>query len=99
MVLLMGICDYYIVDNCKFHVQGWCGEATKDLVEACGATYLPLPTYSPELNPSELVFAKLKWLLKHRDPTKDLLECIIDALEQITYEDMVLYYMHCGYFG
>jgi transposase len=68
-------------------------------MEAGGAHYLRMPTYSPELNPSELCFAKLKYLLKHRNPHQELIDSILDCLEAITYEDMVLFYMHCGYFG
>lgn len=51
--------DVVILDNLSSHK----GDKARTLVEACGATLLFLPPYSPDLNPIEMVFAKLKHLL------------------------------------
>jgi len=52
--------DTVIMDNLAAHkVSG-----IRELIEACGAVLLYLPPYSPDLNPIELVFAKLKHLLR-----------------------------------
>jgi transposase len=49
-----------IMDNLGSHK----GEAVRAAIKAAGARLLFLPPYSPDLNPSEQVFAKLKYLLR-----------------------------------
>lgn len=52
--------DVVVMDNLAAHkVQG-----VRTLIEAAGANLLYLPPYSPDLNPIEMVFAKLKTLLR-----------------------------------
>lgn len=52
--------DVVVMDNLAAHkVAG-----VKDVIEAAGASILYLPPYSPDLNPIEQVFAKLKALLR-----------------------------------
>jgi len=56
--------DVVIADNLGSHkVQG-----VRDAIEARGATLQFLPAYSPDLNPIEQVFAKLKQLLRSAAP-------------------------------
>jgi transposase len=52
--------DVVIIDNLKAH----CGAGVRELIEAAGATLRYLPQYSPDLDPIELVFAKVKALLR-----------------------------------
>ena len=52
--------DIVILDNLSSHK----GAQAQALVEACGARLLFLPPYSPDLNPIEMAFAKLKHLLR-----------------------------------
>lgn len=52
--------DLVIMDNLGSHK----GEAVRAAIKAAGARLLFLPPYSPDLNPSEQVFAKLKYLLR-----------------------------------
>lgn len=52
--------DIVVLDNLSSHK----GVQAQALVEACGARLLFLPPYSPDLNPIEMVFAKLKHLLR-----------------------------------
>ena len=54
--------DLVICDNLSSHKVAGVGEA----IEACGAQLLYLPAYSPDLNPIELAFAKLKAFLRQR---------------------------------
>jgi transposase len=54
--------DVVILDNAAFHKSGRAG----DLVKAKGAWLLFLPPYSPDLNPIEMAFSKLKTLLRKR---------------------------------
>ena len=52
--------DIVIMDNLGSHK----GQAVRQAIRGCGAKLLFLPPYSPDLNPIEQVFAKLKTLLR-----------------------------------
>jgi transposase len=52
--------DVVVMDNLSSHK----GPRVRELVEAAGATVVYLPPYSPNLNPIELTFAKLKQLTR-----------------------------------
>jgi transposase len=52
--------DVVVLDNLSSHKRA----STRATIEAAGATLLFLPPYSPDLNPIEQVFAKLKTLLR-----------------------------------
>lgn len=54
--------DVVILDNVGFHKS----ERAEQLVKAKGAWLLFLPPYSPDLNPIEMAFSKLKALLRKR---------------------------------
>ena len=52
--------DVVVMDNLSSHK----GARVKQLIESAGATLLYLPPYSPDLNPIEMAFSKLKQLLR-----------------------------------
>jgi transposase len=52
--------DIVVMDNLAAHKVAGIRQA----IEAAGAEVVYLPPYSPDLNPIELVFSKLKWLLR-----------------------------------
>lgn len=54
--------DVVILDNVGFHKS----ERAEELIKAKGAWLLFLPAYSPDLNPIEMAFSKLKALLRKR---------------------------------
>lgn len=87
--------DVVVMDNLSSHK----GRRVRDLVEAAGATLLYLPPYSPDLNPIELAFAKLKQLLRsaaHR--TIDAMwRDVQRMLDLITPDDAANFVRHCGY--
>jgi transposase len=56
--------DIVILDNLGSHK----GKAARDAIRARGAHLIFLPPYSPDLNPIEQVFAKLKHLLRDAQP-------------------------------
>jgi transposase len=58
-----------------------------------------LPAYSPDLNPIEEAFSKVKTLLRTAAARTDeaLAEAIWAALEAITPADAAGYFTHCGY--
>jgi transposase len=87
--------DIVIMDNLSTHkVKG-----VRELIEARGAGLLYLPSYSPDLNPIEMVFAKLKALLrKAAERTEDALcERIGQLLETYTPQECSNYLTHAGY--
>ena len=70
-----------------------------ELVEAPGARLRCLPPYSPDFNPIELVFSKLKTGLRTaRARTRDALEAVIRTVtEWVTEADAKNGFDHCGY--
>lgn len=87
--------DIVIMDNLSTHkVKG-----VRELIEARGAGLLYLPSYSPDLNPIEMAFAKLKALLrKAAERTEDALcKRIGQLLETYTPQECSNYLTHAGY--
>jgi transposase len=77
--------DVVVMDNLSSHkVQG-----VRERIEAAGAQLLYLPPYSPDLNPIEKAWAKLKQLLRAaKARTKEALDqAIAELLPQLTAED------------
>jgi transposase len=87
--------DIVVMDNLPAHK----GEAVRRLIEATGAKLLFLPPYSPDLNPIELVFAKLKTLLrKAAERTVGALwDRIGQVLQEFTPQECANYLRHDGY--
>jgi transposase len=87
--------DIVIMDNLSSHkVQG----VTDPIFEA-GATVLYLPPYSPDFNPIELLWSKLKAFLKKvkvRSSDK-LFDGIADALDTISLSDISNWFAHNNY--
>ena len=87
--------DRVVLDNLVIHKQ----VAVRTAIEAVGATIHFLPPYSPDLNPIELVFAKLKaYLRKTRPRTFDhVCHHFAVALGLYTAAECAAYLRHCGY--
>ena len=66
---------------------------------AAGAHRLFLPPYSPDLNPIEQVFAKLKHWLRHARTRSipDLHDAIADILQQLSACECAAYFRNSGY--
>jgi transposase len=87
--------DVVIMDNLPAHrVSG-----VREAIEAAGATRLFLPPYSPDFNPIEQAFAKLKaWLRKAAARTKDALwQAIAQVLDAFTPAECINYFRNSGY--
>lgn len=87
--------DVVIMDNLSSHKR----QRTRDLIEAAGATLEYLPPYSPDLNPIEMVFSKIKQLLRSlacRTRTQ-LWNVMQQVLDQVTTGDAANCFQHCGY--
>jgi transposase len=87
--------DVVIMDNLGSHK----GQAVRRLICAAGAKLFFLPRYSPDLNPIEQVFAKLKTLLRKADPrtTEDTWRRIGSLLDHFTEEECANYLANAGY--
>jgi transposase len=71
----------------------------RELIEARRCDLLLLPPYSPDLNPIEEAFSKIKNLVRKAGArTRELLdEAMGDAMRAVTLEDVVGWFTHCGY--
>ena len=86
-----------VMDNLSAHK----GERVRRLIEDRGCILLYLPPYSPDLNPIEEVFSKIKQLLMVIGArTKEaLVEAIGRALDMVSLQDAKGFFTHCGYRG
>ncbi len=84
-----------VLDNLSAHK----GAEVKRLVESVGATLLPLPPYSPDLNPIELAISKIKTVLRKlaRRSVDGVMSGIGEALGSITSDDALHYIAYRGY--
>ena len=87
--------DVVILDNLPSHKSAKAEAALKQR----GAWFLFLPPYSPDLNPIEMAFAKLKAFLRAARPrTFDhVCELIAAALGLFMPDECTNYVRHCGY--
>ena len=71
----------------------------REAIKAVGAFRLYLPPYSPDLNPIELAFSKLKALLRKAAARSvdDLCQVIADSLDEISPQECINYFRHAGY--
>lgn len=87
--------DLVILDNLSAHkVAG-----VRRAIEAVGARVVYLPPYSPDLNPIEMVFAKLRRLLQSAAARTmpELWNRIAGAIDYFTPNECANYLRHCGY--
>jgi transposase len=87
--------DIVVVDNLPAHKP----DAVRTAIEATGATLRYLPPYSPDLNPIEMAFSKLKALLQKAAARtiEDLWTAIAQALPKLTPQDCANYFIAAGY--
>ncbi len=87
--------DIVVIDNLPAHKV----DGVQAAIEARGAKLLYLPPYSPDLNPIEMAFAKLKTLLrKAAARTRDSLwDKIAQTLDAFTPNECENYLAHSGY--
>ena len=87
--------DIVVMDNLSAHLDG----RVKPLIESKGANVLYLPAYSPDLNPIELSFSKLKSMLrkgKIRD-VPSLQKFLLESEHLFTKKECQAYFKHYGY--
>jgi transposase len=71
----------------------------RELIEARGAELVFVPSYSPDLNPIEQAFSKIKYILRKLGGRthEALLEAMEEALSKISAADAAGWFEHCGY--
>jgi transposase len=87
--------DLVVMDNLSAHkVAG-----VRKAIEAVGAAVVYLPPYSPDFNPIELAFAKLKSLLRSAGERTlpSLWSRLGQSLDQFPAQECRNYFRHCGY--
>lgn len=84
-----------ILDRLNVHKN----RRVREAIEAKGCTLLFLPSYSPDLNPIEFAFSKLKtWVRRVEARTRDALDdAIAAALKTVTLHDVIGWFGRTGY--
>lgn len=87
--------DVVVMDNLSPHKN----EQTLALIAAVGAEVRFLPAYSPDLNPIEKMWSKVKTLLRGAEARtqETLIAAIAAALKKITPQDALNWFAACGY--
>jgi transposase len=87
--------DMVLMDNLSFHKA----PRIRTLIETAGAHLEFLPPYSPDLNPIELCWSKIKTALRTAKARtfEALLSALDDAFGSVTKADATAWFAHCGY--
>jgi transposase len=84
-----------IMDNLSAHKGG----RVKEIIEGIGCQLVYLPPYSPDFNPIEQAFSKVKGLLRRAEARTRgaLVEAMGRALDAVSVQDARGFFGHCGY--
>jgi transposase len=87
--------DVVVMDNLSSHKR----PGVREAIEAAGASLLYLPPYSPDLNPIEKAFSKLKAKLRaaQKRTIAELEQYLGEVLDCFSPEECENYYVSCGY--
>jgi transposase len=96
-VLMPTLCagQVVVMDNLSAHKGG----RVKEIIEGRGCEPLYLPPYSPDFNPIEQAFSKVKGLLRRAEARtrESLIEAMGVALRAVSAGDARGFFGHCGY--
>jgi transposase len=89
--------DLVVMDNLSSHRSA----AALGAIEAVGARVVYLPPYSPDLNPIENIFSKVKQLFRKIRPRnfRQIVSAAKQVLNRITLDDIESVFLHCEYTG
>ncbi len=84
-----------VMDNLTAHK----GERVRELIEQQGCQLLYLPPYSPDFNPIEEAFSKIKHLIRKAEARsrEGLVEAMGTAISALSAQDARGFFEHCGY--
>ena len=87
--------DIVVLDNLSAHKRG----SIRTLLENAGASVIYLPPYSPDMNPIEMAWSKVKSILRTfaARTIEELEAAIVSALSAISQSDIANWFRHCGY--
>lgn len=87
--------DIVVLDNLSAHKS----TSAQRLIEGRGAQLVFLPPYSPDFNPIELCWSKVKTALRSAKARtfEALLKALADALRWVRRQDIRAWFKHCGY--
>ena len=87
--------DVVVMDNLSAHKNLY----TRSLLRKAGAKVLFLPAYSPDLNPIEMMWSKIKQSLRSAEARTqpELITALAAALAKVTPQDARNWFIHCGY--
>jgi len=88
--------DIFVADNASVHWSQRVSDTLASLFTTYGIRFVFLPTYSPELNPCEFVFAQVKHMLRQRKwARKNFHASIVHAFASVSFENVFNYYHGC----
>jgi transposase len=95
LVPVLGAGDVVVMDNLASHKH----PRVRELIESAGAKLLYLPPYSPDFNPIEMIWSKVKRLLRTAAARSidTLHEAFGTAMAAVTSSDILGCFHHCGY--
>jgi len=87
--------DIVVMDNLGAHKS----HVAKEFVESRSASYLFLPAYSPDFNPIEKMWSKIKQILRSLQARtqEELFDAVAKALNMVTADDAQGWFTSCGY--
>jgi transposase len=87
--------EIVVLDNLACHKH----PLVRERIESAGAEVWYLPPYSPDFNPIEEMWSKIKQILRSLAARtfEGLIEAIGTALRQVSLQDLTGWFIHCGY--
>lgn len=87
--------DLLVMDNLSSHKN----RSAMEAIEAVGAKVVFLPPYSPDLNPIENVFSKIKQLVRRLRPRTltQIVRAAAEAINKVKLQEIAAIFEHCGY--
>lgn len=87
--------DIVVLDNLSSHKAA----EVEEMIKAAGAALWFLPPYSPDLNPIEKMWSKVKEVLRSLKArcTEELYQAVREGLEKVTPQDAIGWFESCGY--
>jgi transposase len=87
--------DIVVMDNLQPHKN----PAVRRMIEAMGCELWLLPPYSPDLNPIEMMWSKVKQLIRGAEPRtfETLIQAVFGAMDAVTAADAEGFFRCCGY--
>ena len=87
--------DIVVMDNLPAHKR----PDVRAMIEAAGCELRMLPPYSPDLNPIEMMWSKVKQLVRGDEPRTfdDLVRSVFNAMDAVSANDADGFFRHCGY--